>query len=162
MVLNVPYTYHDVKGVTEAAEICLRCGVCCAVPEYGCPAQYGPSYSPTFTYVYDCLGHDEPHRNPSIWQCVSCHKCEETCPYEVRPIHFIEAMKARALEAGSSPESITGELEQVVETGYAFPLTVNAERQRQELGLEPLKATEELRRIAEATGLLGLLGRLRK
>jgi len=50
----------------------------------------------------------------------------------------------------------------VVDTGYAFPLTANAERQRQELGLEPLKATEELRRIAEATGLLGLLGRTRK
>jgi len=80
----------------------------------------------------------------------------------VSPVHFIEAMKQRALEAGISPESIIEELQQVVDTGYAFPLTANAERQRQELGLEPLKATEELRRIAEATGLLGLLGRLRR
>jgi heterodisulfide reductase subunit C len=71
-------------------------------------------------------------------------------------------MKELALEAGVLPESITAELEQVVGTGYAFPLTTNSERQRQELGLEPLKATEELRRIAEATGLLGLLGRLTK
>ena len=162
MVLNVPYTYYDLKGVRKAAEICLKCGVCCAVPEYGCPAQYGPKFNPKYTYVYDCLGHEEPSRNPSIWQCVSCHKCEEMCPYEVSPVHFIETMKELALEAGSSPASITGALEQVVSTGYAFPLTANAERQRQELGLEPLKETEELRRIAEATGLLELLGGLRK
>jgi heterodisulfide reductase subunit C len=123
---------------------------------------HGPQFNPTYTYVYDCLGHEEPHRNPAIWQCVSCHKCEEMCPYEVSPVHFIEAMKELALEAGLSPESITGELQQVVDTGYAFPLTANAERQRQELSLEPLKTTEELRRIAETTGLLGLLGRLRK
>ena len=159
MVLNVPYTYPSLRGVRKAAEICLKCGVCCAVPEYGCPAQYGPQFNPKNTYVYDCLGAEQPASNPNIWQCVSCHKCEEMCPYEVSPIHFIEAMKQRALEAGEAPESITGEIEQVVNTGYAFPLTANTERLRTELGLEPIQPTEDLKRIAEATGLQRRLGK---
>ena len=157
MVLNVPYAYKTLKGVREAAEICLKCGVCCAVPEYGCPAQYGPQFDPKHTYVYDCLGSEKAAANPNIWTCVSCHKCEEMCPYEVSPVHFIEAMKQRALEAGKVPESISGEIEQVVNTGYAFPLTANTERLRAELGLEPVQPTDDLKPIAEATGLRRLM-----
>jgi heterodisulfide reductase subunit C len=157
MVLNGPYTYLSLKGVRTASEICLKCGVCCTVPEYGCPAQYDPKLNPKHTYVYDCLGAEKPESNPMIWQCVSCHKCQEMCPYEVNPVHFIEAMKQKALEAGEAPESITGEIEQVVNTGYAFPITANTGRLREELGLEPVQPTEELKKVAEATGLWRLL-----
>jgi len=162
LVLNVPYTHSCLKGVRKAAEICLQCGVCCAVPEYGCPAQYDAQFDPKNTYVYDCLGHQQPSTNPNIWQCVSCHKCEEMCPYEVSPVTFMEAMKVWALEEGHAPDSIIGEIEQIVNTGYAFPLTANTERQRQQLGLEPIKANENLKAIAKGTGLLELLGRHKK
>ena len=96
-----------------------------------------------------------PESNPSIWLCVSCHKCEEMCPYEVSPISFIEAAKQMAVEAGEAPEAILGEIEQVLNTGYAFPITANSERLREVLGLEPLHPTPELKRLAEATGLGG-------
>ena len=76
------------------------------------------------------------------------------CPYEVSPVAFIEAMKIWALEEGHAPDSIIGEIEQVVNTGYAFPLTSNTERQRQQLGLEPIRANENLKAIAKGTGLL--------
>lgn len=159
MVINTSYSARTIHGLEEAAEICLKCGVCCVVEGYGCPAQYDGQFTPRRTYVYDCLGHDDPTSNPNIWQCVSCHKCEEMCPYEVSPIAFIESMKVWALEEGHAPDSVIGEIEQVVNTGYAFPLTANTERQRQQLGLEPIRANENLKAIAKGTGLLELLGR---
>ena len=155
MVINVPYVRWSLKGSAEAAEVCFMCGVCCAVPEYGCPAQYGSRFTPRHTYVYDCLAAERPSSNPSIWLCVSCHKCEELCPYEVSPIRFIETMKQVALEEGAAPDVATAEIEQVVNTGYAFPVTPNTARHREELGLEPIQPTGELKRIAEATGLRG-------
>jgi len=155
MVINVPYVRRSLKGSAEAAEVCFMCGVCCAVPEYGCPAQYGSRFTPRHTYVYDCLAAERPSSNPSIWLCVSCHKCEELCPYEVSPIRFIETMKQVALEEEATPDVATAEIEQVVNTGYAFPVTPNTARHREELGLKPIQPTGELKRIAEATGLRG-------
>lgn len=93
----------------------------------------------------------------NIWQCVSCHKCEEMCPYEVSPLDFIESMKEQALHEGLAPSSILGELEQVISTGYAFPITPSSMRQRERLGLEPVKINDELGIIAKKTGLLDLL-----
>lgn len=151
----MPYVRWSLKGSAEAAEVCFMCGVCCAVPEYGCPAQYGSRFTPRHTYVYDCLAAERPSSNPSIWLCVSCHKCEELCPYEVSPIRFIETMKQVALEEGAAPDVATAEIEQVVNTGYAFPVTPNTARHREELGLKPIQPTGELKRIAEATGLRG-------
>ena len=80
MVLNTPYKKKTLHGVEEAAEICLKCGVCCTIPGYSCPAHYN-GYTPRDTYVYDCLGNPLREMNPALWVCVSCHKCEEMCPY---------------------------------------------------------------------------------
>jgi heterodisulfide reductase subunit C len=98
---------------------------------------------------------DSPSENPNIWLCVSCHKCEELCPYDVSPIRFIESMKAEAFENGRAHPVIFGEVANIVSTGFAFPLTASSRRQRQQLGLEPLdeSAAEDLMKIAEKTGL---------
>ena len=162
VVLNIPYTKKTPHGIKETAEICLQCGVCCVVKGYSCPVQYDPQFTPTQTYIYDCLGHDKPSENKNIWQCVSCHKCEEMCPYEVSPLEFIESMKEQALQEGSAPKSILGELEQVISTGYAFPITTSTIRLRESLGLDPVKENEELGIIAEKTGLLRLLKELKE
>ena len=158
--MNIPYTVKTQHGIKETAEICLQCGVCCVIEGYSCPAQYDVQFNPTQTYVYNCLGHDKPSNNLNIWQCMSCHKCEEMCPYEVSPLDFIEVMKEQALQDGHAPVSITAELVQVITTGYAFPITSNTIRQRDRLGLEPLILNEELTVIAEITGLLELLSKL--
>ena len=157
VVLNIPYSVETPHGIKETAEICLQCGVCCVVKGYSCPVQYDAQFKPTQTYVYDCLGHDKPSANLNIWQCVSCHKCEEMCPYEVSPLDFIESMKEQALHEGVAPDAILGELEQVISTGYAFPITPSSMRQRERLGLDPVKINDELGIIAEKTGLLSLL-----
>lgn len=93
--------------------------------------------------------------NPNIWMCVSCHKCEETCPYEVSPVHFIEALKGQALKVGWVHPTIRAEVAQVISTGFAFLVSGATERQRQALNLKPLaiKPNWELAKIAEKTGL---------
>lgn len=155
LVLRTDYVSTDeAKGPRRAAEICLQCGVCCVV-KHSCHAQYGLQFTPNHTYVYDCLGAEEPAENPNLWLCVSCHKCEEVCPYEVSPIRFIEAMKAEAFRNGSVHQVILDEVNQIVTTGYAFPLTSASERQRANLGLSPLgsQAAAELAVIARRSGL---------
>jgi len=142
------------EGKHSAAEICLRCGVCCNVA-HSCHVMYDRRFDPRYTFVYDCLASEGGASNPSIWLCVSCHKCEETCPYDVSPVHFIEALKAEALDAGSVHATIRAEVEQVIQTGFAFPVTGATERQRQALNLGPLKggAVGEVAKIADKTGL---------
>ncbi len=154
-VIRVNYDADDSLSVVEASEICLKCGVCCVVKEHSCHAQLDGQFSPRYTYVYDCLGTESPSENPNIWLCVSCHKCEELCPYEVSPVRFIESMKAKAFEDGLAHPVIFGEVSNVISTGFAFPLTASSSRQRQQLGLAPLdeSASEDLRKISEKTGL---------
>jgi heterodisulfide reductase subunit C len=139
----------------EASEICLKCGVCCVVRAHFCHVQYEGKFDAKNTYVYNLLKDDEPTKNPNIWMCVSCHKCEELCPYEVSPVNFIEAIKSQALVQGNVHPMILGELENITTLGYAFPLTGSSKRQRERLGLEPLKleAAEDLKIIAEKTSL---------
>jgi len=155
LVIRVNFKIDESLSVVEASEICLKCGVCCVVKEHSCHAQLDSQFGPKYTYVYDCLGADSPSKNPNIWLCVSCHKCEELCPYEVSPIRFIESMKAEAFENGRAHPVIFGEVANIVSTGFAFPLTASSRRQRQQLGLEPLdeSAAEDLMKIAEKTGL---------
>ena len=133
----------------------MKCGVCCIIETHHCPVQYDSRYSPVFTYVYDVLS--SPMGNDALWQCVSCHKCEELCPYDVSPVHFIEYTKACEFKNGKAIEEIVNEIKSVIGTGYAFRVTDYSERQREELGLKQIKLEfDELGVIAEKTGLLKL------
>jgi heterodisulfide reductase subunit C len=142
-------------------EICLKCNTCALV----CPVtRYGIGFSPTNTYVNNVFSAPEPAKNPNIWLCVSCHKCEEICPYEVKPPEVIEALKDEAFEKGYAPETIIGEISQVLTAGFAFPIFqslsfINRERGR--LGLETLKERkiEEIKKIASKTGLENKMNR---
>ena len=141
-------------AIHEVAEVCLKCGVCCNVA-HSCHVMYDRRFSPRYTFVYDCLASEKGATNPNLWMCVSCHKCEETCPYEVSPVHFIEALKGEALGLDSLNPTISAEVMQILTTGFAFPLTGATERQRQALNLKPLpaKPLDELAKIAGKTGL---------
>lgn len=116
---------------------------------------FDKQFTPTYTFVYDCLISEKPADNTNIWLCVSCHKCEETCPYEVAPISFIEVMKEEALRKGVVHPTVAAELQQIVTTGYAFPLTPTTDRLRQGLGLATLqpRGVEDLKIVAMETGL---------
>ena len=165
MVLRAEYQLGDEEKKPEkSAEICLKCGVCCVLKAHSCHAQYDEQFDPLHTFVYDCLGSENPTGNQNIWLCVSCHKCEELCPYDVTPIEFIEAMKAKAFELGLAHPGVMSEIEQIIGTGSAFPVTGSSVRQREAIGLEPLdpKAQDELKRISEETGLTERLNRYKE
>jgi len=163
LVILVNFDADDNLSVVEASEICLKCGVCCVVKDHSCHAQLDGQFNPRHTFVYDCLGVDSPSENPNIWLCVSCHKCEELCPYEVSAIRFIESMRAKAFEEGRAHPVIFGEVANIVSTGFAFPITASSARQRQQLGLETLdeSAVEDLGKIAVKTGLSGKIEKYR-
>ena len=147
--------YRDDEGGRHgAAEICLKCGVCCNVA-HSCHVMNDHKFNPRYTFVYDCLASEKGASNPNIWLCVSCHKCEETCPYEVSPIHFIETLKGDALDAGWVHPTILAEVNQIVSTGFAFPLTGATERQRQALNLRllPSPPIVDLAKITDRTHL---------
>jgi heterodisulfide reductase subunit C len=156
LVLDVKYHLIEVES-RELNEICLKCAVCCVIKEYGCPAHYGSKYNPKETYVYDVLSHQSPTENQGIWTCVSCHKCEEMCPYEVSPINFIERTKQEALKKGKALSSIYEEIVQVITTSFAFPITSNTIRLRKNNNLPELVIIDELNVIAEKTGLSKIL-----
>jgi heterodisulfide reductase subunit C len=156
LVLHAKYkTKDENQKMKDAAEICLECGVCCVLGGRSCHAQYDEQFDPKNTYVYDCLGSDDPMRNKNIWLCVSCHKCEEVCPYDVNPLEFIESIKEKAFESGLAHDVAFNEVEQIISTGYAFQLSSATERQRSSLGLKPLstKSGEELKILSVKTGL---------
>lgn len=165
MILRVYYPSSvDVFKLEEVADICLKCGVCCVVKGHSCHIQYDERFNAKKTFVYDCLGAEDPVGNPNIWLCVSCHKCEEICPYDVSPLKFIEALKAKAFEQGYTHSVILREVENVLSTGFAFPLTTSTERLRKEFGLEPLNtvAAADLKLIAEETGFAKKLKRAKE
>jgi hypothetical protein len=82
----------------------------------------------------------------------------------VAPFQFIEAIKARAFELGIAHPGVVKEIEQIIATGFAFPVTGSSARQREALELEPLelKAQDELKRISEGTGLVDRLNRYKE
>jgi heterodisulfide reductase subunit C len=161
LVIRANYELEENLSQYKASEICLKCGVCCVIRDYSCHAQFDLQFDPKYTFVYDCLISKEPKKNPNIWLCVSCHKCEEVCPYEVSPISFIESIKAQAFRAGFAHPVILGEIENVASTGYAFTLTTRSKRQRDKLDLEPLDISglEEIKMIFKWTGLAERLKR---
>jgi heterodisulfide reductase subunit C len=120
---------------------------------------YDRRFNPRYTFVYDCLRSEKGDENPNIWLCVSCHKCEETCPYDVSPIHLIEALKEYAMKRGTVNPMIKAEVKQILSTGYALPITNATDRQRQSLNLKPvpMQAAAELAKIAAKTGLAKML-----
>lgn len=145
-------------------EICLKCGNCCAIVGHSCHVMYNKSkFDPKNTYVYDIFAAKEPTKNPNLWLCVSCHKCHEICPYDVDPIGVIEALKEASFEQGYAHNLIQDEVNQILSTGAAFPISPTTKRLRESLRLPPFEKIDisDLVKIAEGTGLERKLIKLR-
>jgi heterodisulfide reductase subunit C len=156
---NMPVTVHyqakdKLLQKYPKIEKCLKCNTCALVD----PVAYAHEFSQTNTFVNNVFSASEPEKNPNIWLCVSCHKCEEICPYEVKPVEVIEGLKDEAFEKGYAPEFIREEINQVLTTGYAFPIFQSLNyinRMRNNLGLKSLgeRKVADIARIAKKTGL---------
>ncbi|MFH0848100.1 MAG: 4Fe-4S dicluster domain-containing protein [archaeon] len=105
-------------GARANTEVCFKCGVCCTIRARSCHVMYDRErFDPKHTFVYNYLGAEDTAGNPNIWLCVSCHKCEKMCPYEVSPVSFIETMKSKTFERVLAHSVIISEVEQVLSTG---------------------------------------------
>jgi len=161
LVLKVDY--QSLMDRRPNADICLKCGVCCVANDFFCHAQFDSQFNPKNTFVYNCLEPDKPEENPNIWLCVSCHKCEEACPYDVSPVEFIESIKKKAFDKGNSHAGIIGEVDAIISTGFAFPITSRTGRTREGLGLEAFEPdAEDIKIIAEKTGLLEKIEKIKE
>jgi heterodisulfide reductase subunit C len=141
------------------AEYCLQCAVCGLI----CIVNHAEVYEPRHTFVYDLFNRDIEARE-TLWGCPSCHKCEERCPYDFRPLELVKAHKEVAFAAGLAPREVYAEIETILSTGSAFPAGSVTQRQRAKLGLPdlPEKPVDELAIIAERTGLIARLAAARR
>ena len=172
MLLQISYEARDklLKRYPKI-EICLKCSLCAFKDGYGCYiSNYGIGlddllqFSALNTYTYNVFGHKEPIKNPNLWLCVSCHRCHEICPYDVNPTEVVEALKAAAFEGGYAPDTIVGEIGNILSTSFAFPIIQSQQVQRSKLGLPALDKVglENLAKIAEKTGLKDKLKMMKK
>lgn len=160
MLLRASFRARDAQLEPRAeVEYCLQCAVCGLV----CVVNHAEVYNPRHTFVYDLFNEGMEARK-TLWGCPACHKCEERCPYNFRPLELVRAHKEAALAAGLAPDAVYGELDSVLSTGSAFPVGSGTQRRRAKLGLAdlPAKPVNELAIIAEHTGLAGKLAAARQ
>lgn len=160
MLLRESFQAHDDQLEPRAeVEYCLQCAVCGLV----CVVNRAEVYDPRHTFVYD-LFNEAIESKETLWGCPSCHKCEERCPYNFRPLELVKALKEAAFAEGLAPEAVYGELESLLSTGAAFPAGSVTQRRRSKLGLPdlPARPVNELAIIAEHTGLAAKLAAARR
>jgi heterodisulfide reductase subunit C len=135
-------------------EYCLQCAVCGLV----CVVNHAEVYEPRHTFVYD-LFNDGIEAKETLWGCPTCHKCEERCPYDFKPLELVKAHKETAFAAGLAPKEVYAEFEAILSTGSAFPVSSVTQRQRAELGLPdlPEQPGDDLALIAARTSLTAKL-----
>jgi len=155
MLLNAPFQAYGARlKLRPEVEYCLQCAVCGLV----CVVNHAEAYEPRHTFVYDLFNKGIEDRE-TLWGCPSCHKCEERCPYDFKPLELVKAHKEIAFAAGLAPGEVYAEFESILSTGSAFPVGSVTQRQRAKLGLPdlPEKPVDELAIIAERTGLIARL-----
>lgn len=160
MLLRAPFQAHDAQLEPQPeVEYCLQCAVCGLI----CVVNFAEVYNPRHTFVYDLFNQDIEARE-TLWGCPACHKCEERCPYDFKPLQLIKAHKEAAFAAGLAPKEVYAEFESILTTGSAFPVSSVTQRQRGKLGLPDLpdKPVNELALIAERTGLTATLAAARQ
>jgi heterodisulfide reductase subunit C len=151
MLLSAPFQARDTSlEPRPEVEYCLQCAVCGLV----CVVNCAEVYEPRHTFVYD-LFNDGIEAKETLWGCPTCHKCEERCPYDFRPLELVKAHKETAFAAGLAPKEVYAEFEAILSTGSAFPVSSVTHRQRAKLDLPdlPERPVDELILIAERTGL---------
>jgi heterodisulfide reductase subunit C len=70
------------------------------------------------------------------WACVSCSKCEEMCPMDVKPFEMILAI--RQWQSANDETRVPPSIVEIYKRGYTQAVGVNTEL-RKKLGLPELK-----------------------
>jgi len=122
------------KEVFESGELlhCFNCGSCIS----GCPAsEAGEPLLIRNLARKVILGlEEELEDDDSPWACVTCSRCEEMCPMDVKPFEL--ALAIRRWQCSIDDTRIPPVLPEFFERGYTQP--VEQKELRQSLGLDEL------------------------
>jgi heterodisulfide reductase subunit C2 len=113
---------------------CFNCSTCLS----GCPASHGdPPLLVRNLARMVILGLEENLLNEDTpWACVSCSKCEEMCPMDVKPFEMILAI--RQWQSANDETRVPPSIVEIYKRGYTQAVGVNTEL-REKLGLPELK-----------------------
>ncbi len=142
----------------EVLAYCLKCGVCAQF----CPITlYDPKYTPKSSYVYFLMSHEDFTNFDEIWDCCTCHYCEEVCPQDFKTAEAFQVMKSLVFERNAEVQKVRGKtLKHIIDTGFLIDVPGKTIKKREKLGLPPLeleKIGADLQKIAEKTELAKLI-----
>ena len=118
-----PELRKEIAAIPQAENLhrCWQCGSCTnACTVYALNTDFNPRY---WIYLINLGLKDELLKDKDIiWQCVSCHKCTNICPKDVRPEGVMKATAQWLEEQGhtdTSPSHLFDEefTEQILERG---------------------------------------------
>lgn len=109
---------------------CFNCSTCIS----GCPASNAnpPLLIRNLARMVILGLEDELLDEDTPWTCVTCSKCEEMCPMDVKPFELCLAI--RKWQCANDPTRIPPSIVEIYERGYTQPVERNTE-QRKSLGL---------------------------
>jgi heterodisulfide reductase subunit C len=124
---------------------CFNCGTCIS----GCPASNAnpPLLIRNLARLVILGLEDELLDEDTPWSCVTCSRCEEMCPMDVKPFELCLAV--RKWQCANDPTRIPPSLVEIYDRGYTQAVEGNAERRRS-LGLpEKLPVLAEFPELRE-------------
>jgi len=115
---------------TENLRYCFNCSTCIS----GCPASHAdpPLLIRNLARMVLLGLEDELLDEDSPWACVTCSRCEEMCPMDVKPFELCLAI--RKWQVANDPTRIPPSIVEVYARGYTQAVEKNTE-QRKSLGL---------------------------
>ncbi|MCU0589013.1 MAG: 4Fe-4S dicluster domain-containing protein [Syntrophobacteraceae bacterium] len=123
---------------TGDLHFCFNCSTCVS----GCPASHGepPLLVRNLARLVILGLEEELIQDDTPWACVSCSKCEEMCPMDVKPFEMILAI--RQWQSANDETRVPQAIVEIYKRGYTQAVGVNKEL-RESLGLPPLKTLTE-------------------
>lgn len=119
---------------TGNLQYCFNCSTCVS----GCPASHGdPPLLVRNLARKVILGlEEELLEDDTPWACVSCSKCEEMCPMDVKPFELVLAI--RQWQCRNDETLVPPAIVEIYQRGYTQAVGANTEL-RESLGLPELK-----------------------
>ncbi len=139
--------WKDVDKVGDLMH-CFNCSTCLS----GCPASYGDPPLLVRNLARKVLyGLEEQlFEDDTPWACVSCSRCEEMCPMDVKPFELI--LHIRMWQSTNDETRVPPSITEIYRRGYTQAVATNEEL-REQLGLKPLptitKNEEQLKMFQE-------------
>jgi heterodisulfide reductase subunit C2 len=139
--------WKDVDHVGDLLH-CFNCSTCLS----GCPASYGDPPLLVRNLARKVLYglEEELFEEDTPWACVSCSRCEEMCPMDVKPFELI--LHIRMWQSTNDETRVPPSITEIYNRGYTQAVATNEEL-REQLGLKPLptitKNEEQLKMFQE-------------